>query len=145
MATPDTDRPITRSAVDLLSSILWREREVLHRILATARHDRDEAELSLRSLGSLELHRAILTREVAAEHEVSGDPTLADLLPLLAPEWQAVLVGHRRALRSLAADVDGALRGQTFPVRVDDGGHHGQPRASQPRPVVQRSLVDFLG
>lgn len=146
MATSEMERPAAaRSAVDLLSSILWREREILRHIVAVAYTDRDDAELALRSLGSLELHRAILTREVAADHQLTGEPVLDDLLPHLAPEWQAMLAGHRRALRSLVADVDEALHEVVFPLRIDDGGVHGTARAAQARAAVQRSLVDFLG
>lgn len=118
---------------------------MLAHILDRATADIDDVELSLRSLGSLELHRAILTREVAAQHQLSGEPALDDLLPHLALEWRAVLGGHRRALAQLVGDVDAALADVVFPVRVDDGAVNGTPRISRTRAGVQRSLLDFLG
>lgn len=134
---------MSRTSLDMLSGILWRERDVLQHVLTIAPADPESTELALRSLSSLELHRAILAREVAAEHAIAGEPSLPDLIGGVPSEWSAVLSGHRRALVQLAGDVDGALDGVTFAGHDEhgDSGHH----LLQARAGVQRSLVDFLG
>lgn len=133
-----------RTSLDMLSGLLWRERDTLTNVIEGIDHDVRGAELFLRSLSSLELHRAILAREVAAEHDGQGESTLADLIDRVPAEWAAVLSGHRQALLELTDLVDQRLAGIQFPVRVEaDDGLLGN-RALRTRPTVQRSLVDFL-
>ena len=132
------------SSLDMLSGILWRERDVLARVVELARSDVEATDLSLRSLSSLELHRAILVREVAAEHSVAGEPSLPDLIQGVTPEWAAVLAGHRRALHGLVSQVDGALAGMELPNGFDGAQPDLGTRAVRTRLAVQRSLLDFL-
>lgn len=133
------------TSLDMLSGILWRERDVLEHVLDVGGSDAWATDLALRTLSSLELHRAILTREVVTEHRISGEPSLPDLIGGVPPEWAAVLAGHRRALRSLTSDVDSVLGGVV--LREDLGALGGEPgdRSVRTRPAVQRSLVEFLG
>ncbi|MGI8793637.1 MAG: hypothetical protein ACR2H3_10750 [Acidimicrobiales bacterium] len=132
------------TSLEMLSGLLWRERDALQRAMERIDTDLEETELSLRSLSSLELHRAILTREVAGEYGVGSDPTLPDLLPHLPPQWAAVLAGHRAALVGLIDNIDGQLADVDFPIRVDANDALLGNRALRTRSSVQRSLVDFL-
>lgn len=94
----------------------------------------------LRSISSLELHRAITAREVAVELGLDGEPTLQDLVERTAGEWVPVLAGHRRALQDLADQVRNRLR--PSPVRTE-GNVVTLPALDGSR-TVPRSLRDFL-
>lgn len=94
----------------------------------------------LRSISSLELHRAITAREVAVELGLDGEPTLQDLVECTTGEWVPVLAGHRRALQGLAEQVRNRLR--PSPLRTD-GNLVTLPALDGGR-TVPRSLRDFL-
>lgn len=132
------------TSLDMLSGILWRERDVLEHVLDLADTDLGTTELALRTLSSLELHRAILTREVVTEHRIGGEPSMPDLIGGVAPEWSAVLAGHRRALLSLISEVDGLLGDASIQERLGALDGEAGDHAVRTRPAVQRSLVDFL-
>lgn len=128
-----------------LSGLLWREREVLDRLLV-ALHDRpDDGDVEtdglLHSISSLEVHRAITAREAAIELGLHGEPSLQDIIERSDDEWAAVLAGHRRALRTLSDDVRASLR--RVPASAVEGNVVTLPLGGRSR-SLQRSLRDFL-
>src|SRR4051794_41733165 len=99
-----------------LSGLLWRERDVLDQLVHRLRDGDEvddneiEADGLLRSISSLELHRAITAREVAVELGLEGEPSLQDLIERSDDEWAMVLGGHRFALLELTDEVRRLLR-----------------------------------
>jgi hypothetical protein len=141
---------MSSSSLAELSGLLWRERDVLEQLVALLRgragDPSDAADVDsdglLRSISSLELHRAITAREVAIELGLDGEPTLQDLVERTAGEWASVLASHRWGLLRLSDEVASLLRPDvvhqagnvvTLPV-----GPETPPRK------LQRSLRDFL-
>jgi hypothetical protein len=122
--------PTAATSLQELSGLLWRERDVLQQLLVILHAGAEvvECEGLLRSISSLELHRAITTREVAVELGLDGEPSLRDLASVSDGEWGEMLAGHRDELHRLADDVEAKLA----------------ERAAGPRSVLQRSLVEFL-
>ncbi len=137
---------MTRSAFDQLSGLLWREREVLELLVehlgaATEGPALVSTQGLLRSISSLELHRAITAREVAVELGLAGEPTLQELIQRGPAEWAVVLVDHHRHLTALVQQVGSLSR-----VRLKD---HEGPSEVVLLPLgagrmVQRSLREFL-
>ena len=117
---------MVRSSFSDLSGLLWRERDLLDLLLGRLDDGIDDTDGLFRSLSSLELHRAILAREVGVELGVDGEPTLADLVRLAPADWTEVLADHRQALRTMAEKVNGRL--------VGGAQRHG----------LQRSIQEFL-
>lgn len=128
------------SSLNELSGLLWRERDVLEQLVGVLRDGGDEVESDglLRSISSLELHRAITAREAAVELGLDGEPTLQDLVERTTGEWTALLAAHRRALEALSGEVRGLLRPAPVP---DDSNVVTLPTGGR---AVQRSLRDFL-
>ena len=122
---------MTRSSLNDLSGLLWRERDVLDLLLGRLDRGEEPTDGLFRSMSSLELHRAITAREAGLELGLAGEPTLQELIDTAPAEWTSVLEGHRAALMRLATLVDERL--QLVPAR-------GGPRTS-----LQRSLREFLG
>lgn len=142
------DRPIEEGVRSLslseLSGLLWREREVLDRLVALLRAEADddvETDGLLHSISSLELHRAITAREAALELGLDGEPSLQDIIERSDGEWAAVLAGHRRALQDLGDEVRGLLR--RVPASAIDGNVVTLPTAGRAR-TLQRSLREFV-
>jgi hypothetical protein len=130
-----------------LSGLLWRERDVLDQLVQWLRADGDaagelEAEGLLRSISSLELHRAITAREVALEIGLEGEPSLQDLIERSDDEWATLLAGHRLALRELTDEVRRLLR--RVPAAAVDGNVIALPAPGTTGRTLQRSLRDFL-
>lgn len=132
------------SSLAELSGLLWRERDVLEDLADLLRDGRDGAESEglLRSIRSLELHRAITAREVAVELGLEGDPSLQDIVEVATGEWAAILAGHRRVLLGLREELENLVRADAVRsagnvVTLPSGG-------SRARGVLQRSLRDFL-
>jgi hypothetical protein len=131
-----------------LSGLLWRERDVLDQLVQRLRDGDDlasgelEAEGLLRSISSLELHRAITAREVAVELGLEGEPSLQDLIERSDDEWATLLAGHRVALRSLTDEVRQLLR--RVPAAAVEGNVIALPVVGSPGRSLQRSLRDFL-
>ncbi len=132
--------------MDQLSGLLWREREVLELLVAHLGGAAGAAspvstQGLLRSISSLELHRAITAREVAVELRLAGEPTLQELIEQGPSEWAVVLQDHHRHLRSLVHQVGSFSR-----VRLQDQQGAGDivllplPTAR----MIQRSLREFL-
>lgn len=136
------------SSLAELSGLLWREREVLDRLLAllqpgTDDDEEDELETDglLHSISGLELHRAITAREVAVELGLEGEPSLQDIIERSDDEWAAVLAGHRRSLQSISDEVRVLLR--RVPAAAVDGNVVTLITAGKRR-SLQRSLGEFL-
>ena len=138
---------MARPPIDQLAGILWREREVLEVLVehlgaaAVAASAGLTTQGLLRSIRSLELHRAITAREVAAELGLIGEPTLSRLIRQGPPEWAVVLGDHHRSLRSLVHQVGSLAR-----ARMQEGEGCGQAvllPVRAPR-MIQRSLREFL-
>jgi hypothetical protein len=122
--------PTAATSLQELSGLLWRERDVLQQLLVILHAGAEvvECEGLLRSISSLELHRAITTREVAIELGLDGEQSLDDLATASHGEWAEMLASHREELHRLAADVTAMLADR------DTGSRLG----------LQRSLVEFL-
>ena len=140
-----SQRPATETALTSLhelSALLVRERDVLHLIaleLAEA-DDEDTRDMLLRSVSSLELHRAISARAVAAELGMDREPTLRELVERAPCEWRGVLDEHLRDLASLSREIEALVR----PAVVDLRREGNVIAFPQPARGLQRSLVDFL-
>jgi hypothetical protein len=129
-----------------LSSLLFREREVLGQLvdlLADVEDgDRTETDGLLRSVSSLELHRAITAREAAVDLGLDGEPTLGDLVAVAPSEWASILANHRVALVALTEEAHKRLRSAAISAASLDGKVVALAEARGPG--VQRSLTDFL-
>lgn len=114
---------------------------MLEQLVGLLREGAEDVETDglLRSISSLELHRAITAREVAVELGLDGEPTLQDLVERTTGEWVAQLAGHRRALLDLSEDVRSLLR---RPAAAPVGNVVALPVGGR---TLQRSLRDFLG
>ena len=132
---------MSRSSLNQLSVLLWQERDILGK-LASRLDQQAEVDRLAYSVRWLELERAMVTREVAEEVGVHGDPSLAELIAAASPEWRDVLADHRDALLALADDLT-RPRERSAAV-AGNGAAHRFPRRSLPRFRVQRSLRDFL-
>jgi hypothetical protein len=103
-----------------LSSILWREREMLELllfkleeeqlILAASRtrwlaHATREVELVLAQIRGTEVLRAAEVDAVAAELKLGSNPSLARLSESVPEPWGTMLRDHRKAFMALAAEI----------------------------------------
>ncbi|MBW3613952.1 MAG: hypothetical protein KY439_01400 [Actinobacteria bacterium] len=133
------------STIEQLCGLLSREREVLDLLAGSLAGDLPASspttEELLRSISSLELHRAIIARELALELGVSGDPTLQELSERAPREWKRALLAQLRALRSLAQQVQ-AL--STAAVRPEGAGASVVVLPVAAPRMIQRSLREFL-
>lgn len=103
-----------------LSSVLWRERELLETLLykleveqlvlaggrsrwlpAAAR----EIEAVLANIRDIELLRAVEVDEVAEELGLDPNPSLKDLAATSPEPWNAIWLDHREAFRTVAAEI----------------------------------------
>lgn len=127
--------------LDELVALLSREREVLDQ-MARALRTRGCTGLEMAELrsciASLEVHRAITTRDHALEMGLSGEPTLQELVVGAPDGWAPVLASHRRALIELAEDLRELLR------PADAPGEGNIITLAADGPAVHRSLRDFL-
>ncbi|MEA3077507.1 MAG: hypothetical protein QOF60_2415 [Actinomycetota bacterium] len=129
-----------------LSSLLFREREVLGQLvdLLHGSGDPDEADGLLRSVSSLELHRAITAREAAVDLGLDGEPTLGALAAVAPPEWATLLDDHRIALVALTEEAHKRLRSAAISAATPEGSGNVVALDDARGPGVQRSLTDFL-
>lgn len=122
------------SSLNELSGLLWRERDVLDLVVSRLEGSNGDWQGLLRSISSLELHRAITAREAALELGLSGDATLDEIAKAAPREWSSILAGHARALRSLTKEL----------LRLSDEGASVRSDGAVPSGLFQRSLRDFL-
>ncbi len=137
---PATETPPT--SLHELSALLVREGDVL-RLIVDGLHRADQPgdrEMLLRSVSSLELHRAIAARAVAAELGMDREPTLRELVERAPVEWASTLDGHLRVLDSLSREIAAMVR-----TPAADLPREGNVIAfPAPGPGVQQSLLEFL-
>jgi len=108
-------------ALSDVSNILWRERQLLELlvfkleeeqlVLAAGRsrwlaHATREVETVLAEIKRVELERAVQVADAGRELGLSGSPTLRELAGLTTAPWDAIFTEHRRALLSLAQEID---------------------------------------
>lgn len=108
-------------ALSDVSNILWRERQLLELlvfkleeeqlVLASGRarwlaHATREVETVLGEIKRVELERAVQVADAGRELGISGAPTLRELAELTPTPWDGIFGEHRRALLSLAQEID---------------------------------------
>ena len=108
-------------ALSDVSNILWRERQLLELlvfkleeeqlVLAAGRtrwlaHATREVENVIAEIKRIELERAMNVADAGRELGLSGSPTLRELAALTAPPWDGIFGEHRRALLTLAQEID---------------------------------------
>jgi hypothetical protein len=113
-------------SLDEVSSILWRERELLELlvfkleeeqlVLASGRtrwlsRATREVEMVLVEIRSTELLRAVAVDAVAVEFNLSPNPSLTVLADATPEPWHTLLTGHRRAFLELTAEVSQLAEG----------------------------------
>lgn len=134
---------MTTVGLQALSGLLWREREALERLLCRLEGPQEDLDdigsvaTARHRLSVLEVERSIACRNVAQNLGLPGEaPTLSELVEAAPVGWAAILIGHRRALQTLAERVE----------RADVVVLHepSTPAGDAPAPDIQRSLVDFL-
>jgi sarcosine oxidase gamma subunit len=130
---------MTSSSLQVLSSLLRKERDALDLLLARLDEAPQDHDSLLRSISSLELHRAITAREVALELGLDGDPTLRDVVEAAPDEWAIILAGHREALVELASRVEARRLPATVTADLD------LRERADGQVAIQRSLLEFLG
>ena len=135
---------VPSSSLAELSGLLWREQEVLDRLVRLLQDGAEEVETDglLHSISSLEVHRAITAREAALELGLDGEPSLQELIERSDAEWAAVLAGHRRSLQVLSDEVRALLR--RVPASAVDGNVVTLPGPGSRARTLQRSLRDFI-
>jgi len=104
-----------------LSSILWRERELLELllfkleeeqlVLAGGRtrwlaHASREVELILEQIRSSEVIRAAEVAALGGQLGLGPNPSLSDLAEAVPPPWHELLRDHRKAFLALTAEID---------------------------------------
>ncbi len=108
-------------ALSDVSNILWRERQLLELlvfkleeeqlVLAAGRtrwlaHATREVETVLGEIKRIELERAMAVADAGARARPLGPPTLRELAELAPTPWDGIFAEHRRALLTLAQEID---------------------------------------
>ena len=108
-------------ALSDVSNILWRERQLLELlvfkleeeqlVLAAGRtrwlaHATREVENVLAEIKRVELERAMQVADAGRELGLSEAPTLRELAGLTPSPWDGIFAEHRRALMTLASEID---------------------------------------
>ena len=108
-------------ALSDVSNILWRERQLLELlvfkleeeqlVLAAGRsrwlaYATREVENVLGEIKRIELERAVLVADAGRDLGLSGSPTLRELSALTPSPWDGIFAEHRRALMTLAQEID---------------------------------------
>lgn len=109
-------------AIEELSSVLWRERELLEMLLfrleeeqlllAAGRtrwlpHAAREVETVLGSIREAEMLRAVVADTVAESLGLTSNPSLRALAEATPEPWRTILLDHRDAFAAVAAQVSG--------------------------------------
>ena len=168
-------------ALSDVSNILWRERRLLELlvfkleeeqlVLAAGRsHGRAHAtrgvEDVLGEIKHLGLERSVLVADASRDLGVSGSPTLRELAGLTSSPWDGIFAEHRRALLTLAREIDSIttlsgrtnqvqnqpappgtrfLRAQTAQTQSSSNGLTMKQNQSEATArAIQPSLTDFL-
>ena len=112
-------------ALSDVSNILWRERQLLELlvfkleeeqlVLAAGRsrwlaYATREVENVLGEIKRIELERAVQVADAGRELGLSGAPTLRELSGLTPSPWDGIFAEHRRALLTLAQEIDAITR-----------------------------------
>ena len=108
-------------ALSDVSNILWRERQLLEilvfkleeeqLVLGAGRirwlaHATREVESVLGEIKRVELERAVQVADAERELGISDAPTLRELASLTPAPWDGIFTEHRRALLTLAHEID---------------------------------------
>jgi hypothetical protein len=108
-------------ALSDVSNILWRERQLLELlvfkleeeqlVLAAGRsrwlaYATREVENVLAEIKRIELERAVAVADAGRTLGLSGSPTLRELAGLTESPWDGIFAEHRRALLTLAQEID---------------------------------------
>ena len=108
-------------ALSDVSNILWRERQLLELLVFKLEEEQlvlaagrsrwlafatREVENVLAEIKRVELERAMAVADAGRELGLSGAPTLRELSGLTAPPWDGIFAEHRRALLTLAQEID---------------------------------------
>jgi hypothetical protein len=142
-----------------VSNILWRERNLLEllafkldseRLLARAGRTRwlamadHEVERVLAELKAVELERGIQVQVLADLLALDSAPTLQSLAAAAPNEWAGILADHRRALLSLAREVDRSARHNRRQIETPSA--MAGPIADDERGAVavSRALADIV-
>jgi hypothetical protein len=128
-----------------LSSILWRERELLdqllfrleveHLVLSTGRSGwltiaAREIEMVLAEMRYVELLRAVSVDTLASEENLCPNPSLREIADCSPEPWRAIWLDHREAFTALTAQISELSRSNR---RMLPGGRPAGPA----RPVLQ--------
>ena len=108
-------------ALSDVSNILWRERQLLELLVFKLEEEQHglaagrsrwlayatrEVENVLGEIKRIELERAVLVADAGRELGLSGSPTLRELAGLTPSPWDGIFAEHRRALLTLAQEID---------------------------------------
>lgn len=108
-------------AIEELSTVLWRERELLEMLLfkleeeqlllAAGRttwlpHAANEVEAVLESIREAELLRAVVADAAAESLGLESNPSLRTLAEAAPEPWRTIMLEHRDAFAAVAAQVD---------------------------------------
>lgn len=108
-----------------VSNILWRERQLLELlvfkleeeqlVLAAGRsrwlaHATREVETVLGEIRRVELERAVAVSGLARDMDFSDSPSLRELAQIAPAPWGGIFAEHRRALLTLAQEIDGVAK-----------------------------------
>jgi hypothetical protein len=112
-------------ALSDVSNILWRERRLLELLackLEEARqhsHETGDVDKVLGVIKHIGLERSMLVADASRELGASGSPTLRELADLTPSPWGGIFAEHRRALLTLADEIDSitTLSGRTTDAR----------------------------
>ena len=111
---------IRAAAMEKLSLVLWRERELLEElhyrleveqlVLASGRsrwlaHATRDIDTLLGTVRETEVLRAVAADEAAAASGMSANPSLASLAEAAGEPWTTILTEHREAFVALTAEI----------------------------------------
>jgi len=159
-------------ALSDVSNILWRERRLLELLVCkleeAQQHSRETGDVEnvLGEIKHIGLERSMLVADASRELGASGSPTLRELADLTPSPWGGIFAEHRRALLTLADEIDSitTLSGRTTHARnrpAPDRGRFLRTQTAQSQSTsndltmkqnqseanaraLQPSLTDFL-
>ena len=114
------DDYVVRHAVDRLSQILWRERDLLDALLFKLEIEQlvlgsgrtrwlaraaKEVEAILELLRETEILRAVAADEAAASVGLTSNPSLRALAEAVDEPWRSILVEHKEAFEGVSREI----------------------------------------